>query len=108
MVLNFLYLINYDAPIYNAAYIEVMGPMLKVPFFGEHFNLIFPILILLVVVATIFSCWSRFMSLIPCCKYRSFSFDEWDDDEFVEKGRELIIKGTSDPRPPLSSNRSEN
>jgi len=93
LVLNFLYLINYDRKEYDAAYIEVMGPMIKVPFFGERFNIIFPILILVVAVATLFSCWSRFLSLWPCCKYRSFNFEEWGDEELVDTGRELVRKG---------------
>jgi hypothetical protein len=92
LVLNLLYLINYDLPEYNSAYIQIMGPMTRVPFFGQKFNVIFPCLIVFMSVATLFSCWSRIMSCLPCCRSRSFSYDEWDDDEQVESGRDLISK----------------
>jgi hypothetical protein len=59
IVLNLLYLINYDHPLYASVYIEVVGGMRRVPLLGDEFNILFPILMFIISALTVFSVWSK-------------------------------------------------
>lgn len=87
VVLNMIYLAGFDNS--NSAFIQVMGPMSVVPFFGGKFNIIFPALILLVSLLTLFSCWK---SVLSCFKVKTFHFDEFYSDELIDKGRDIVNK----------------
>ena len=90
VALNYLYLIGFDVT--NSAFVRVMGTMTVVPFFGGNFNVIFPALILLVALATLFDLWNRIFFILTCGRWKSFEYDEFSEDEYTSTGRELMLK----------------
>lgn len=90
VALNYIYLIGFDAT--NSAFVRVMGTMTVVPFFGGNFNIIFPALILVVALATLFDLWARIFFIFTCGKFKSFEYDEFSEDEYTSTGRDLMSK----------------
>jgi hypothetical protein len=90
VALNYIYLTGFDNS--SSAFVRVMGTMTVVPFFGGFFNLVFPMLIILVALATFFDLWNRIFFIFTCGRWKSFEYDEFSEDEFTQTGRDLISK----------------
>ena len=90
VALNFIYLTGFDSS--SSAFVRVMGTMTVVPFFGGFFNLVFPMLIILVALATFFDLWNRIFFIFTCGRWKSFEYDEFSEDEYTQTGRDLISK----------------
>lgn len=90
VALNYIYLTGFDQT--NSAFVRVMGTMTVVPFFGGRFNAIFPALILLVAILTLFDLWNRIFFLFTCGRWKSFEYDEFSEDEYTSSGRDLLQK----------------
>lgn len=90
VALNYIYLTGFDTT--NSAFVRVMGTMTVVPFFGGNFNVIFPTLILLVALATLFDLWARIFFIFTCGRFKSFEYDEFSEDEYTSTGRDLMAK----------------
>lgn len=69
---------------------SVLGFMDVVPLLGEHFNLYYPIALVVFVVMSIFQWWGK---LFACCRHHQSSsilYDVQESDEEVELGKSLI------------------
>lgn len=66
---NFLQLVNVE----DSAFIDVMGTADIVPVFGRTFNIIFPMLLLLLIVFNAFDIYSKVFKAVGLQK---FDFDE--------------------------------
>lgn len=87
IVLNMIYLVGFDKS--HSSFIRVMGPMSVVPFLGGNFHVIFPTVILVISILTIFNCWNR---ILTCFNKRKFKFNEFFTDDLIDKGKEIIAK----------------
>ena len=90
--LNFLSLIHLDSHVASrygvtTSYTKVMGHMDVVSIVQDGFNVYFPILLILLTLATYFSLGSRFLSILG---FQQFLEQEEQTGEFVEEGKELI------------------
>jgi len=65
-----------------------------VPILGDKFFIYFPIFLLLLCFATIFNFFSKIVNCSTCCKWcgQRFQYDEFVDEEQVEKGRTILFK----------------
>jgi len=92
LCLNFLSLIHLDSHVIatwdqETAYTRVMGHMDVVSIISNVFNIYFPILLLLLTLATYFSLGSRLLSSLG---FQQFLEQEELTGELVEEGRELV------------------
>eukprot|EP00092_Neocalanus_flemingeri_P024015 GFUD01026049.1.p1 GENE.GFUD01026049.1~~GFUD01026049.1.p1 ORF type:complete len:729 (+),score=180.52 GFUD01026049.1:1867-4053(+) len=93
LCLNFLSLIHMDShvipsyPMLPTAYTRVMGHMDVVSIVQDYFNIYFPILLLILTLATYFSIGSRLLSVLG---FQQFLEQEELTGELVEEGRELV------------------
>jgi len=93
LCLNFLSLIHMDShvipsyPMLPTAYTRVMGHMDVVSIVQDYFNIYFPILLLILTMATYFSIGSRLLSMLG---FQQFLTQEDQTGELVEEGRELV------------------
>jgi len=93
LCLNFLSLIHMDShvipsyPMLPTAYTRVMGHMDVVSIVQDYFNIYFPILLLILTLATYFSIGSRLLSMLG---FQQFLAQEELTGELVEEGRELV------------------
>jgi len=93
LCLNFLSLIHMDShvipsyPMLPTAYTRVMGHMDVVSIVQDYFNIYFPILLLILTLATYFSIGSRLLSMLG---FQQFLTQEDQTGELVEEGRELV------------------
>jgi len=93
LCLNFLSLIHMDShvipsyPMLPTAYTRVMGHMDVVSIVQDYFNIYFPILLLILTLATYFSIGSRLLSMLG---FQQFLTQEELTGELVEEGRELV------------------
>ena len=71
----------------TTSYTKVMGHMDVVSIVQDGFNVYFPILLILLTLATYFSLGSRFLSILG---FQQFLEQEEQTGEFVEEGKELI------------------
>merc|ERR1719228_1734069 len=93
LCLNFLSLIHMDShvipsyPMLPTSYTRVMGHMDVVSIVQDYFNIYFPILLLLLTLATYFSIGSRLLSVLG---FQQFLEQEDLTGELIEEGRELV------------------
>lgn len=92
LCLNFLSLIHMDSHVFpgydiETSYTKIMGHMDVVSIVQDGFNIYFPILLLVLTLATYFSLGSRLLSFLG---FQQFLEQEEMTGEFVEEGRELI------------------
>merc|ERR1719228_1927292 len=93
LCLNFLSLIHMDShvipsyPMLPTSYTRVMGHMDVVSIVQDYFNIYFPILLLILTLATYFSIGSRLLSMLG---FQQFLTQEDQTGELVEEGRELV------------------
>merc|ERR1719228_144128 len=93
LCLNFLSLIHMDShvipsyPMLPTSYTRVMGHMDVVSIVQDYFNIYFPILLLLLTLATYFSIGSRLLSVLG---FQQFLTQEDQTGELVEEGMELV------------------
>jgi len=93
LCLNFLSLIHMDShvipsyPMLPTSYTRVMGHMDVVSIVQDYFNIYFPILLLVLTLATYFSIGSRLLSILG---FQQFLEQEELTGELVEEGRELV------------------
>ena len=92
LCLNFLSLIHMDSHIITSnsdetSYTKVMGHMDVVSIVQDGFNVYFPILLIVLTLATYFSLGSRLLSFLG---FQQFLVQEDVTGEFVEEGRELM------------------
>jgi len=93
LCLNFLSLIHMDShvipsyPMLPTSYTRVMGHMDVVSIVQDYFNIYFPILLLILTLATYFSIGSRLLSVLG---FQQFLEQEELTGELVEEGRELV------------------
>uniref|UniRef100_A0A8C7C6S5 LMBR1 domain containing 2a n=1 Tax=Oncorhynchus kisutch TaxID=8019 RepID=A0A8C7C6S5_ONCKI len=97
LCLNFLGLIHMDASISHqqriqTAYTTIMGSMRLLSFIADGFYIYYPMLIVLLCIATYCSLGTRCLNLLGFPQYISQSDDL--TSELVEEGRELIRRGT--------------
>ncbi|XP_041756132.1 G-protein coupled receptor-associated protein LMBRD2B [Coregonus clupeaformis] len=93
LCLNFLGLIHMDASISHqerieTAYTSIMGSMRLLSFIADGFYIYYPMLIVLLCIATYYSLGTRCLNLLGFPQYMSQSDDLTSD--LVEEGRELI------------------
>lgn len=98
LCLNFLGLIHLDSHVIQEAsveetdYTKIMGHMDVISFISDGFNIYFPILIVLLCIATYFNLCGR------CLHFLGFQQYIGEDDltqELVDEGKELIRRGQS-------------
>ena len=96
LCLNFLGLIHLDSHItqqkavVETYYTQIMGHMDIISFISDGFNIYFPIMIVLLCIATYFNLCSRCLHFLGSQQYIG------EDDmtqELVDEGRELIRRG---------------
>ncbi|XP_045521222.1 LMBR1 domain-containing protein 2 homolog isoform X1 [Pieris brassicae] len=92
MCLNFLGLIHLDSHIITQRimetyYTQIMGHMDVLRIIAEGFNIYFPMLVILLCLATYFSLGSRLLSL---CGFQQFVGDDDLTTDLVDEGRELV------------------
>ncbi|XP_047515357.1 LMBR1 domain-containing protein 2 homolog isoform X1 [Pieris napi] len=92
MCLNFLGLIHLDSHIITQRimetyYTQIMGHMDVLRIIAEGFNIYFPMLVILLCLATYFSLGSRLLSL---CGFQQFVGDDEFTTDLVDEGRELV------------------
>jgi len=93
LCLNFLSLVHMDShvipsyPMLPTAYTRVMGHMDVVSIVQDYFNIYFPILLLILTLATYFSVGSRLLSVLG---FQQFLEQEECTGELVEEGKELV------------------
>uniref|UniRef100_A0A674CPE3 LMBR1 domain containing 2a n=1 Tax=Salmo trutta TaxID=8032 RepID=A0A674CPE3_SALTR len=97
LCLNFLGLIHMDSSISHqqrieTAYTTIMGSMRLLSFIADGFYIYYPMLIVLLCIATYCSLGTRCLNLLGFPQYISQSDDL--TSELVEEGRELIRRGT--------------
>jgi len=94
LCLNFLSLIHMDSHVIHdweeeTAYTRVMGHMDVVSIVSDAFNIYFPILLLILTLATYFSLGSRLLSFLG---FQQFLEEAGHTGELVEEGRELVAR----------------
>lgn len=92
LCLNFLSVIHMDSHIIvstssETSYTRVMGHMDVVSIVQDGFNIYFPMLLIVLTLATYFSLGSRLLSFLG---FQQFLETEEITGEFVEEGRELV------------------
>lgn len=92
MCLNFLGLIHMDSHVIKERvmethYTQIMGHMDVLGIIAEGFNIYFPMLVVLLCVATYLSLGSRLLSL---CGFQQFVGDDELTTDLVDEGREII------------------
>lgn len=93
LCLNFLSLVHMDShvipsfPMLETAYTRVMGHMDVVSIVQDYFNIYFPILLLLLTMATYFSLGSRLLSSLGFQQFLEVAGEQ--TAELVEEGKEL-------------------
>ncbi|KAF9798601.1 hypothetical protein SFRURICE_008334 [Spodoptera frugiperda] len=92
MCLNFLSLIHMDSHVIKKSimetyYTQIMGHMDVLGIIAEGFNIYFPMLVVLLCVATYFSLGSRLLSL---CGFQQFVGDDELTTDLVDEGREIV------------------
>ena len=92
MCLNFLSLIHMDTHVISSfnsstSYTKVMGHMDVVSIVQDGFNVYFPILLVVLTLATYFSLGSRLLSFLG---FQQFLEQEDQTGELVEEGRDLV------------------
>lgn len=93
MCLNFLGLIHLDTHITKderkeeTAYTKIMGHMDVIPFISDGFNIYFPILIVLLCVATYFNLCSKALHFFG---FEQFVEDDHLTQEMVDEGKDLV------------------
>ncbi|CAK1553467.1 unnamed protein product [Leptosia nina] len=92
MCLNFLSLIHLDSHIITQRimetyYTQIMGHMDVLRIIAEGFNIYFPMLVILLCLATYFSLGSRLLSL---CGFQQFVGDDDLTTDLVDEGREIV------------------
>lgn len=96
MCLNFLGLIHLDTHITSdkgkqeTAYTNIMGHMDVIPFISDGFNIYFPILIVLLCVATYFNLCSKALHFFG---FEQFVEDDHLTQEMVDEGKDLVRRG---------------
>jgi len=94
LCLNFLSVVHMDShvipsfPMLETAYTRVMGHMDVVSIVQDYFNIYFPMLLLLLTLATYFSLGSRILSLLGFQQF--MDREEEQTSELVEEGKELV------------------
>merc|ERR1719430_2267365 len=73
----------------ETAYTRVMGHMDVVSIVSDAFNIYFPILLLILTLATYFSLGSRLLSFLG---FQQFLEEAGHTGELVEEGRELVAR----------------
>jgi len=94
LCLNFLSLIHMDSHVIHdweeeTAYTRVMGHMDVVSIVSDAFNIYFPILLLILTLATYFSLGSRLLTFLG---FQQFLEEAGHTGELVEEGRELVAR----------------
>ncbi|CAH0727923.1 unnamed protein product, partial [Brenthis ino] len=92
MCLNFLSLVHMDSHvikerIMETYYTQIMGHMDVLGIIAEGFNIYFPMLVVLLCLATYLSLGSRLLSL---CGFQQFVGDDELTTDLVDEGREII------------------
>lgn len=92
LCLNFLSLVHMDSHVLGedrpeTSYTRVMGHMDVVSIISDYFNIYFPILLIILTLATYFSLGSRFLSSLG---FQQFLVSDETSVELVEEGRELV------------------
>ncbi|CAB3243790.1 unnamed protein product [Arctia plantaginis] len=92
MCLNFLSIIHMDSNvikerIMETYYTQIMGHMEVLGIIAEGFNIYFPMLVVLLCVATYLSLGSRLLSL---CGFQQFIGDDELTTDLVDEGREIV------------------
>merc|ERR1719305_1066163 len=92
MCLNFLSVIHMDTHVISSfnsstSYTKVMGHMDVVSIVQDGFNVYFPILVVVLTLATYFSLGSRLLSFLG---FQQFLEQEDQTGELVEEGRDLV------------------
>lgn len=79
------------AQLYNQqgdpAFVSVLGKMDMVPVLGKQFNIFYPILLFVFVVATLFNLFSRIAKKL---NIKKFQFEESSNDETIHEGKEIM------------------
>eukprot|EP01091_Cochliopodium_minus_P006075 TRINITY_DN1595_c0_g1_i1.p1 TRINITY_DN1595_c0_g1~~TRINITY_DN1595_c0_g1_i1.p1 ORF type:complete len:647 (-),score=138.75 TRINITY_DN1595_c0_g1_i1:54-1994(-) len=86
---NFLLMIHICAHCegHTSAFSTIMGDMTAIPFFGFNFNYYFPIILIVLVIATLTNICNYLMGL---CKIKTFRYDEDQNDESIQAGMDII------------------
>ncbi|KAF2069269.1 hypothetical protein CYY_009413 [Polysphondylium violaceum] len=79
---NFITFIQTDT-----TYSHVMGKMEVAPFLGKYFYIYFPLIIIVVALATLFNLYSRIMT---CLNINKFRFDTDFSHEQIDEGKYLL------------------
>lgn len=92
LCLNFLGLIHMDSAISNqdriqTSYTSIMGSMRLLPVISDGFYIYYPMLVLLLCVATIYKLGSRCLNLLGF--YQFITDNDWTSD-LVDEGKEII------------------
>ncbi|XP_073951087.1 LMBR1 domain-containing protein 2 homolog isoform X2 [Choristoneura fumiferana] len=92
MCLNFLSLVHMDSHVIKeyvleTYYTQIMGHMDVLGIVAEGFNIYFPMLVVLLCVATYLSLGSRLLSL---CGFQQFVGDDELTTDLVDEGREIV------------------
>jgi len=85
IVFNFLFMIHNQ----QTAYFAAMGDGKLIPIFGYSFQKFFPMLVLIVCLATLFNVYSR---LLKCLNITRFQFDEDFSHHQIDEGRDIIAR----------------
>jgi hypothetical protein len=99
---NFLAMLRVPSDVIpETAFQRVIGKMRVIPFLGRQFNVVFPVLILLFCVATLFNVYGRILKLLgmPQFEYRSTYQDDLLDEGIAllksEKRRRARLRDAS-------------
>ncbi|XP_062905740.1 G-protein coupled receptor-associated protein LMBRD2B [Mobula hypostoma] len=92
LCLNFLGLIHMDSAISHqareqTAYTSIMGSMKVIPFIADGFYIYYPMLVLILCIATYFSLGTRCLNLLG---FQQFMGDNEMTSDLVDEGKELI------------------
>uniref|UniRef100_A0A673K437 LMBR1 domain-containing protein 2-B-like n=1 Tax=Sinocyclocheilus rhinocerous TaxID=307959 RepID=A0A673K437_9TELE len=101
LCLNFLGVIHMDSTISHqtrqpTAYTSIMGSMQVLSFIANGFYIYYPMLIVLLCIATYFSLGTRCLNLLG---FQQFVGENDLTSDLVDEGRELIRRGTTDTGP---------
>ncbi|XP_054905242.1 G-protein coupled receptor-associated protein LMBRD2B-like [Poeciliopsis prolifica] len=96
LCLNFLGLIHLDSTISHkeriqTSYTSIMGSMRLLPVISDGFYVYYPMLVVLLCIATIYKLGSRFLNLLG---FYQFITDNEFTSELVDEGKELIRRET--------------
>ncbi|EFJ41548.1 hypothetical protein VOLCADRAFT_98436 [Volvox carteri f. nagariensis] len=75
----------------NTVFEDKMGSMAVPAFLSQHLNTYLPLILVVECVITALNLWDRIMGLCVSSKYK-FSNDDDVDDEYTEKGRQLVAR----------------